>query len=356
VARAGRSYPNRPIVVRGRYHLIADVILAAFETADEFPSLLVSTPNAQLMLAAFETADEFPPFTLSCEQSFTLPAFETADEFPPLTAAIPVLPGDLITGNYQIEYAGLLFGGHGNVYQIVAGSLEGWGDLPTMDSGNVTRPTRHGSWAGRRLAQDRQVSVVIAVDTNDDFTGALNTLRLALAPGDDEAGQALVVSGRDEVLLAEAAVDARVQPTQGYPVGWVPVSVRWVCADPRLYNVRRAGVAIPVGQTVQVVNAGNVATHPLIRVPGPVVNPVITNATLNRTLQFTITLAADERLEIDADAGNATVGGENVMSTLTGSSAPVPDFVFGRGINVVSYTATSGGENPLTVLYRDAWL
>ncbi len=196
-----------------------------------------------------------------------------------------------------------------------------------MDSGNVARPTRHGSWAGRRLAQDRQVSATIAVNTNDDFAGALNALRLALAPADDESGLPLVVSGRDEVLLAEAAVDARVQPTQGYPAGWVPVAVRWVCADPRLYNVDRSGVAISVGQTVSV-----------------------------RTLQFTITLAADDRLEIDADAGNATVGGENVMSTLTGSSAPVPDFVFGRGTNAITYTATSGGENPLTVLYRDAWL
>lgn len=316
----------------------------------------VSTPNANIFMVPFETADEFPSWSFTYSAHFALSVLETADEFPSWSVSTPVQPGDLITGNYQIEYGGLRFGGHGNIYQIVAGSLEGWGDLPSMDSGNVVRPTRHGSWAGRRLAQDRQVSVVIAVDTNDDFTGALNALRLVLAPADDEGERPLTISGRDEILIATAAVDARVQPTQGYPAGWVPVSVRWVCSDPRLYNVDRAGVSIPVSQTAQVVNAGNTATHPLIRVPGPVVNPVITNATLARTLQFAITLAADERLEIDADGGTATVAGENVMSTLTGSSAPVPDFVFGRGVNAITYTATSGGDNPITCLYRDAWI
>jgi hypothetical protein len=357
VARAGRSHPNRPIVGKNRYYIDVARTLPIFETMSEWPALSVVTPSVDLRLPTFETTSEWPALALSYSQHFTLPVFETASEWPALDPTIPILPGDLITGNYQIEYGGLRFGGHGNVYQIIAGSLEGWGDLPALDSGSVTRPNRHGSWAGRKLAQERQVSVTIAVNTNEDFGGALNALRLVLAPSDDETGQALVISGRDEILLAlDATVDARVQPTQGYPAGWVPVAVRWTCSDPRLFNVDRSGISIPVSGTVEVSNGGNTATHPTIRIPGPVANPVITNLTLDRTLQFTISLAEGERLEIDADAGSAIVNGDNVMSALTGSSAPVADFVFGRGVNQISYVATSGGSNPVTVLWRDAWL
>lgn len=359
MARLGRSVPNRPIVAKGRFTLQVNLQLAAFETADEFPPLTVTTPNANLFLAAFETGDEFPALTLSYEQNLVLAAFETADEFPSLTVAIPVLPGDLISGNYQIEYNGVLFGGHGNQFQIIAGSVEGWDDLPAMDSGNVPRPTWHGSWGARVLAQERQITATIAltIGPGDDFNGNLAALRRLLTPPEGDTYPSLVISTRDEVLLSlEAVVDSRTMPMRDYHVGWVPVAIRWTCPDPRRYNVDRTGATVAVGTQVMLQNAGNVATHPLIRIDGPTTNPALANADTSRTLDFLLTLADGERLEIDTLNGTALVGDDSAMSALTGTSAPVFDFVLAQGDNRITYSADAGGGRDAVFLYRDAWL
>jgi hypothetical protein len=319
----------------------------------------VDTPNVNLSLGPFETLSEWPDLTLSYEQIFTLPPFETLSEWPDLAASVPVLPGDAITGNYQIEYNGTIFGGYGNIYQIVTGSVEGWDDLPGMDSANVARPSWHGSWPGRMLAQERQVTATIAINVGDgdDFAGAVATLRRLLAPPVGETGAPLVISTRDEILMVpEAVVDTRTMPMGAYHAGWVPVAVRWICADPRRYNVIRSGLNVPPGATVEIDNAGNVASHPLLRIDGPVVNPELANATLERTLSFLLTLNEGERLLIDTDAGNATVAGESVLSTLTGTSAPVGDFVLERGTNAITFDPDSGGAAGMVTLYRDAWL
>jgi hypothetical protein len=335
------------------------VTLGPFETVSEWPSLLVETPNANLFLGPFETVSEWPELTFAYDQNFVLPPFETLSEWPDPGAQVPILPGDNITGNYQIEYNGTVFGGYGNLYQIVGGSVEGWEDLPSMDSSNATRPSWHGSWPGRWYAQERQVTATIAINVGDggDFAGAVAALRHLLTPPVGETGAPLVISGRDEILMApEAVVDTRTMPTESFHAGWVPVAVRWICADPRRYNVIRSGVAIPPGGTADVTNAGNVATHPLLRLDGPCVNPSFINATLGRTLDFLLTLEAGERLIIDPDAGNATVDGESVLSTMTGTSAPVSDFVLERGTNSIMFAPDSGGDAGLVILYRDAWL
>ena len=359
MARLGRGVPNRPIVVRAPYTLQANLALAAFETADEFPPLAVATPNANLFLGAFETADEFPPLTLSYSQNFTLAAFETADEFPPLTVSTPMLPGDQISGDFQIEYNHTLLGGYGNTFQIIAGSVEGWDDLPGLDSGNVPRPTWHGSWASRQLAQERQVTATIAITVGpgDDFNGSLSTLRRLFTPPDSETYPPLVISTRDEVLLAmEAVADSRVMPTRDYHNGWVPVEVRWICPDPRRYNVDRTGVTIAVDTQVTLQNAGSVATHPEIRIDGPVTNPSLTNADTGRALVFSLELADGDRLQIDTINGTALVGDDSVMHALTGTSAPVFDFVLAPGGNRITYAADAGGGVDAVFLYRDAWL
>lgn len=359
MARAGRSYPNRPRLSRHPRNWDWPISLPPFETVSEWPDLTVETPNVTLFLAPFETTSEWPDLTLAYDQNLVLPPFETLSEWPGLDVDVPILPGDALTGNYQIEYNGTLFGGYGNTYQIIAGSVEGWDDLPGMDSSNVARPTWHGSWAGRMLAQERQVTATIAVNIgdNEDFAGAVATLRRLLTPPIDERGGPLVIATRDEILMSvEAVADTRTMPTGAYQAGWIPVAVRWICADPRRYNVVRSGRDIPAGGTVAISNAGNVASHPLLRLDGPVVNPVITNSTLERTLSFLLTLEEGERLTIDTDSGNATVDGESVLSTLTATSAPVGDFVFERGSNTISFSVDSGGATGMVALYRDAWL
>lgn len=359
MARAGRSYPNRPRLARHPRNWDWLLTLGVFETTSEWPELTVESPNVNIFPATFETTSEWPAPTFAFDYHLTLGDFETTSEWPTPGVSIPTLPGDLITGNYQIEFNGVLLGGYGNIYQIVADSVEGWDDLPAMDSSNVARPTWHGAWPGRYLSQERQITATIAINVGDgdDFNGAVATLRRLLTPPVTEAGAPLVISTRNEVLLSlEAAVDSRQMPMGAYHAGWVPVAVRWICADPRRYNVTQSGVNIPVGTSVDITNAGSVAAHPLLRIDGPITNPVITNTTLDRSLSFQLTLGSEERLTIDPDSGNATVDGDSALSNLSGTSAPVGDFVVERDVNAIAFAADSGGTAGLTVLYRDAWL
>ncbi|MGI5274881.1 hypothetical protein ACQEUU_37510 [Nonomuraea sp. CA-218870] len=78
--------------------------LPEFETLSEWPAVTVVTPSANIFLAPFETVSEWPGLDLAYDQNLVLPPFETLSEWPALDVQVPILPGDAITGNYQIEY------------------------------------------------------------------------------------------------------------------------------------------------------------------------------------------------------------------------------------------------------------
>ena len=123
---------------------------------------------------------------------------------------------------------------------------------------------------------------------------------------------------------------------------------------------RRRRVPQTIGQGAQLAgalaNLGNTSTHPLIRLEGPVTDPVLVNAALDRTLEFDVEVLAGEILEIDTDNGTVTLDDANAMSTLTGTSVPVQDFVLAAGSNPISYAATAGGSNGADFLWRDSYL
>ncbi|WP_326642849.1 hypothetical protein OG884_05715 [Streptosporangium sp. NBC_01755] len=359
MARLGRSRPNRPVVVKGRYTLQVNLYLAAFETADEFPPLQVVTPNANLYLAAFETADEFPPLTLAYGQNFTLAAFETEDEFPTLVAAVPPLPGDQITQPGQVEWALTTLWGAGTDIGVLV-PVDGWRSLPGIDNLNVSRPAQHGAWDGRKLAQQRLVTIRLQPNSATDPTlidDLLTQIDAVTGLPEDETPLPLVIRGHGDPQLAYGQVIDRAVSMDGdYNAGLPTVSVLIACADPRRYALARTGVDVPVGVVTALANAGNISTHPVIRLDGPATNPTLANSATGRTLAFSLTLADGERLLIETADGNATVGGVSVMSTLTGASAPVSDFVLARGSNPITYTTGSGGGRGAVFLYRDAWI
>lgn len=357
MARAGRSYPNRPVVVRHPRTFDRHVALGAFETVSEWPPLTVATPNARFTLTPFETTSEWPPLTFGLEQNFTLAPFETVSEWPPLTVDVPVLPGDRITEAGQVEWNGTLWG-PGTAFRVQ--EITGWRGLPTIENLNVARPTRHGAWDARKLAQQRIVGIRLQLNSATDpamIDDLLDELDAVTGIPEDETPLSLVIKAYGAPHLATGQIiDRDVVLGGDYNVGQPTVSILIACADPRRYNPDRSGVLVPVGATVQVGNAGNTATHPEIRIDGPVENPVIVNATLDREIAFALVLDLGERLTIDTIDGNATVAGDSVMSTLTGSSAPVSDLVIAKGTNAISYTADSGGNAGAVFLYRDAWI
>lgn len=360
MARAGRSYANRPVIARHPITWDRTVALGVFETLSEWPPLDIATPNANILLSAFETLSEWPGLAFAYDQTLHLGAFESLSEWPVPRVVVPPQPGETITGDYQIEYNGVLIGGHGNRYQVLNESFEGWEDLPALDSGNVARPTRHGAWPGRRIAQERQVTAIIGVDAHDDWAAALRDLRQLFAVPDDEVEYPLVVSTRGERLLAYGAVEARTVPMDRFSQGWAAVAVRWICSDPRRYSLDRYGINVTLGELTLLSNAGNAATHPLVRIHGPIEDPKLsaTDAGGNvRELEFTLTLADGELVEINTDAGTVIDNtGVSRMSTLSGSSVPVQDWVLQPGATEVVLTASSGGSKGVDILWRDAYL
>ncbi|MEU6710015.1 hypothetical protein ABZ897_00935 [Nonomuraea sp. NPDC046802] len=354
MARLGRSQPI-PVTNKGRLtYWQATAPLSTFSLGWQFPAITVTSPSVTIPLGTFSLGWEFPGLSLP----IGLPTFALGWEFPAITVEVPTNPGDQLTGEAgQIEWNGTLWGPSTS---FTVQEITGWRSLPALDNLNVQRPSRHGAWPARRLAQQRIVTIrlqpnSIADPTQiDDLLAELDAVTGVL---EDETEWPLVVKGYGDAQLAFGAIVDRDVPMDGlYSVGAPTVSVMIVCSDPRRYSLTRTGVDLLLDEVIEVSNAGNVATHPLIRIPGPVVDPTLTNLTLNRVLQFSITIADGEQMVIDTDVGTVTIGSDSQMQTLTGISVPVTEFVLARGVNRLKYSSGSGGDAPVVCLYRDAFL
>lgn len=359
MARLGRGQPNRPIYVHPRLGQIhARPALPVWETTSEWPGLDVVTPDARLTLPAWETLSEWPVLDIRRHAYPTLPVWETVSEWPDLGVTVPTRPGDLITGDYMIEWGGLVFGGHGNTYQIVAGSLEGWDDMPELVSGNAQRAARHGSWPGRDYLNERVVSAVVAISGPTDseaFTLASRNLRRAMGISASGTESFLTIRTAGETLIAEAKSDGRIQPTQHYGQRFTAVQLRWRCSDPTRLDLHQQSVLVPVGGTGDCDNEGDMESRPTIRIRGPVTDPVITNATLERILRFDITVPDGSRFDIDTKRGTATIGTEDHMDKLSNQSVPVEEWVLAAGLNTVSFAAGSDGLAGAEILFRSSY-
>lgn len=359
MARSGRSYPNRPIIVRHPRMWDRTISLGPFESISEWPTIAVTTPNANVNLPVFESVSEWPALAFVRDQVFTLGAFESVSEWPTLTVTIPVKPGDSLTGaNGEVEWNGTLWGPTTNVRVRIP--VDGWLGTPNIDNLNEPRPNRHGAWDARKLAQQRLVTIRLRPDSAADPT-QIDTLidQIAAATGipDDEAPLPLVIKAYGAARLAYGQIIGRdVDMGEEYNVGLPTISLLIACADPRRYSLDRYGVTVPLSSTTGLGNAGNATAHPLIRIEGPVENPTLTNQTTDRTLELDIALLAGNVLEIDTDGGTITLAGASQMSSLTGSSVPVQDFVLSPGSNAILYTADSGGAEGADFFWRDAYL
>lgn len=292
--------------------------------------------------------------TVEVHASVALAPITVPVQFPGVVVTVPILPGDNMDGDPgQIEFNGTLLG---RTTSYRWRTLAGWRDRPGIDSGNAPRPTRHGSWAGRPLLQERTITwTALLRAPRDEVEAAVQALEQALPVLDDETELPLVINDLGTPYLIYAGA-----PRLGLPVdqklrlGHGQLTLQWVCSDPRRYNINSTGVTIPVDDEATVANAGNIATHPILRVHGPVDTPAVLNNTLNRLVAFDVELLAGEQLVINCDLGTATVGGVDVMGQLTGASVHPSDWVLARGSNVVSHSADVDGVE-VDVLYRDAW-
>lgn len=357
MARYGRGYPAPSRQVGPNFRGVNQTVpLGSFGLTWSFPPLTVTSPSVTIPLASFGLTWSFPSMSLP----IGLPTFGLEWAWPSFSAVVAPRAGDQLTGAHgEVEWNGTLWGPSTNVSVLLP--VEGWLGTPSVDNLNVARPGRHGAWDARKLAQQRLVTLKLQPNSATDPTNVhefLDPIIAATGLSSSETPLPLVIKGYGEPKLAYGQVVDRPVTLDGdYNAGLPTVGVLIACGDPRLYSLLQHGVTVPLNVETALANVGNVETNPIVRLPGPVTDPVIENRTMGRKLQFSITLLDGDILEIDTDNGTVTLDGVNKMSTLTGSGiVPVQDWVLDGGSNAILFTAASGGLNGADVLWRDASL
>lgn len=282
-----------------------------------------------------------------------------------------------ISGDFQIQWDGSVFTG---LARDGSAFLTGWDDLPDLTAGDADRPSSDGAWPGRVLAGPRTVTARFrARSSAGTMRIDLPALRRKLTRTQDE--RILMIRTLGETQLCFARLASRIITTDGlYSVGRPLVTVQWKATDPRRYSIaqHQASVGLPqplVGTAwpftwpvlwdssgggsgqVNCFNAGDTDTPPVIVIPGPVETPSLTNQASGAILEFGLSLAADEALQIDAQAGTATLGGADRAMNITARSVPVPDFLLMPGDNLLAFrspTTLGGGPARASITWRDA--
>lgn len=280
---------------------------------------------------------------------------------PTPTVTVPLNPGDDLTGAGQISFNGFKMGS-GTPYRWK--KLSGWFvDMPDIDNGNVPHPSAHGALSGSKKAQARRVAYEFNVRGSRDEVEqiALNLLAgLPLPEADEETPLAIRVG--EQILVGQAACLKRtVEIDRNFRIGLAPGYVLWELSNPRLYSRELLSAVIADGSTVDAFHAGNTSTHPLIRCPGPSLNPEwVIERTLDDgsesvvTVGFNLTVNDGETLVVDPFNGTASIGEEDVGGLLSNASLGIADLVLGRDVSSITYSSELGTAAAATALWRHA--
>ncbi|MET9712421.1 phage tail protein [Nocardiopsis alba] len=280
----------------------------------------------------------------------------------------------------QISWRGdLLFDGR----DLALTELEGWDDLPEIETGNVERASRHGAWPGRALAGQRLVTavgVLVGAENLRDVHRLLRPLRRALTIAGEARQHPLRIRVGGETLTAHAQVTARVIPgSTAFQSGHPIITVQWTCADPRRYGREyqrtvtpprpsEDGLEYPLaypldygepaqGGALVLVNAGDSPTHPVLEIDGPCARPRLNNLATGTVLEFGLTLADTDRLLVDCEQGTVTLNDVDAFHHISPGSVPPEYWTLVPGDNPVHFRPLSSEAGASArIRWRDAYL
>lgn len=287
-------------------------------------------------------------------------------------------PGALITGDGQLEYNGYLLGDDVNTFMV---DLNGWEDLPPIDSSNTLRPASHGAWVGKKLAGQRVItwSGRFAPE-KENWPDEIIRLRDAFAPPLGTEELTIVVRTRTETRMAFGALVGRVIPVDyQYSYYGARVTLQFECSDPRRYSlgentvfISMPGVSVdgldyplvyPLDYGVDVIasnriidNEGNAPTPMIINFIGPATNPTLVNTGNQKQLGFDIVLTADDVLTVNTRLGTVVLNGvTDRLYTRSITSTPILGFDLDPGENEMTvYADEWSGAAGVEIIYRDA--
>jgi len=292
------------------------------------------------------------------------------------------MAGELITGDWQVEYRGLLLGS-GTRFHLAG--IEGL-DGPAYRSADIARSRAHGEVRrGLDFLPGRDITLTIEIsDTGDEsYQAAQREFDAIMVPLEDAPGEPLVVKfpGREAVRVV-CAPRAYSRPNDyRYSIGRMAATVAQFHAhDPLVYSntehvddtTRRqegSGFSPPVtapftlgaavGGSIGIVNAGNIAAPWTARLDGPLAYPEITHLELGRRLSLAlvanggVNLATGDWIDIDSAARSVRLNGTADRRTQLTVDSEWWDL--DPGSNPFQLDADSG-DGTLTVTWHDGYL
>lgn len=259
-----------------------------------------------------------------------------------------------------LEWRGLVLG-PATVYETMR--VDGWEDMPPLDSGDQPRPARHGDWPGTPYAQARTVTVTGRIRTSrDSILDRVRDLRRVCAIPDDSTLWPLTITALGESLAVDARVSQRIiSHDKVTRLGHVPYVLQWTCPDPARYDPDPVHLAVPPGGSRPAPQEGTTASRPVITIYGPCQDPTITVTRpggASRSIGFDSVILSGGTLTVDCHAGTATSSlSGDVSGTLTTGSVPIEYLTIPVGTSTVALAAASFGTGCRAhVEYRHAYL
>jgi len=283
-----------------------------------------------------------------------------------------------LTQVYSFAFNNQVFGGAGSPYQIL--SVDGLESLPTIRNQDDNRGYHDGMFTGRDFLNGRVISIIFNTfaDSNGSAQTNYNTIQRTLLP--QTSGTTPLYFKFPNSPTSEQFVDARVRSLRttvdpNYTYGYITSQVDFFCPDPNYYdnnlqtsvmqisaalgrtynktfNYTYGGGSATVTTTIS--NIGWATTYPIIRINGPITNPVVGNSTSGDTLYFSGTYSALDLLEIDLYNQLITLNGNparNLLISGTWFDAPPGNSNF-----FFTGTSTLAGTTQATVSWYSAYI
>ena len=284
--------------------------------------------------------------------------------------------GDLITGEWEFEYRGLLLGGVTD-YRLIDTNA---GDMPGVRTGDQPRLHESGDWPGIDRLEPRSIQANFEVYSHaggrENLGRVVRKMKEALVPG---VVAPLVMSHRSVADSRVVQIPARARRLSfltdiEFFEGVTIVAVEWVATDPRYLALTGSsarnigltgnaqGLTWPLSWSLEwgsggsgefvAVNSGNFPATPTFTIDGPVVRPRIENVDQGRTLTLNLELLEGQTAILDGSTNTVTVNGINRFDALDPSSqwfdiAPPGD--------LIRFRAQEGNGN-LAASWASTWI
>jgi hypothetical protein len=283
----------------------------------------------------------------------------------------------VVTQNYSFSFNGQTFGGAGSPYQVL--TVDGLEGVPGIRNQDDNRGYADGMFTGRDFLAGRTISITFLTlaSTGASAQANLNTIQRALLPQTSGTTPLYFLLSNAE---SEQVINARVRGFRTtinpeYTYGYIISQVDFFCPDPRYYNTLEQTLSLtysaPLGRVYNrtynltygggtsvlsgtVSNSGWVTTYPTITITGPIIDPVVSNATTGDALYLTGNYAAPDTIEIDLYNKLITVNGlaaRNILNTGTWFGAE-------PGNNTFTFTGTGTlvGATSATITWQAAYI